>query len=70
MMLAVAEGPMLKLTPRVQSLLLSGALDAGERGMEPKESPALLTHRLAAEIGAQLSCAVEDEHVILAATIS
>ena len=70
MMLVVAEGPMLKLTPRVQSLLLQGALEAGEHPMEPKESPALLTHRQAAQIGAQLSCAVEADHIILAATVS
>ena len=70
MIIVVAEGPMLKLTPRVQALLLNGALPAGEHAMEPKESPALLTHRLAAQIGAQLNCAVEDEHVILAANIS
>lgn len=69
MMLVVADGPTLKLTPRIQSLLLEGALDASEPSMEPKESPALLTHRLAGQIGAQLSCALEADHIVLAATI-
>lgn len=70
MMLVIAEGPMLKLTERLQSLLLDGKLGAGETALEPKESPALLTHRLAASTGAQLSCAKEADHVILAATLS
>ena len=70
MMLVVAEGPMLKLTPRVQSLLMSGELAEGEYGLEPKESPALLTHRLADALGARLNCAEEADHIILAAMIN
>lgn len=69
MMLVVAEGPMLKLTPRIQSLLLEGGLGGDPKPMEPKESPALLTHRLATALGSRLNCAEEPGHVILAASI-
>ncbi|MEL6977139.1 MAG: histidine phosphotransferase family protein [Pseudomonadota bacterium] len=69
MMLVVAEGPMLKLTPRIKSLLLRGALSADDAPLEPKESPAVLTHRIAQSIAARLNCAEEEDHVILAATL-
>lgn len=70
MLLVVAESAMRRLSPRVSSLLLTGGLpEDEERGMEPKESPALLTHRLGAAYGARLSAVVEDDHVILAAAL-
>lgn len=70
MLLVVAESEMRRLSPRIESLLLRGALpEDADHPMEPKESPALLTHRLAAAAGARLSAMVEPDHVILAAAI-
>ncbi len=66
--LVVAEGAKIIFNERAQSLLGSGALLEGEEPIQPKEAPLLLTHRLAADAGAQLNFAREEGRVVIGAT--
>lgn len=69
MLLVVAEGRHLRFSHRIRALLLDGALPADEPPLEPKESPAALTYRLAQDVPSTLSFAEEEGQIIIAATL-
>lgn len=68
-LIVIAEGPSTKFGDRVRSLLRHGGLQDDDTPLQPKEAPMVLTHRLAAQLGAELSFGEEDGRVVLAATI-
>lgn len=65
-LIVVAEGRNATLSERSRDLLRKGSADTA---LQPKESPLLLTHRLAKTLRAELSFGQEDERVVLAATV-
>lgn len=65
-LIVVAEGRSATLSERSRDLLRRGEIGDA---LQPKESPLLLTHRLARDLRAELSFGQENERVVLAATL-
>lgn len=68
-LIVMAEGTKLRFESRAQGLVKRGDIVAGPAQLEPKEAPLLLTNRLAAQMGAELTFGVEEARLALAATL-
>lgn len=68
-LVAIGEGPTIKFDDRIKLLLAEGRADLEEAPLLSKEAPALWAHRLAKGLRAELSFAVEQGRVLIAAAV-
>ena len=68
-LVAMGEGPSIKFEDRIRLLLAEGRADLSEGPLLSKEAPALLAHRLARGLQAELSFGAEPNRVLVAATV-
>ncbi|MCI4664414.1 MAG: histidine phosphotransferase family protein [Neomegalonema sp.] len=68
-LVAMGEGPAIKFDSRIRTLLAEGRADLEEGPLLSKEAPALLAHRLARKLRAELSFGDEAGRVLIAATV-